>query len=42
MSSVSWQNCSTLFSLMEVEGLHRSQGIQQKLTGVHVLMPQEV
>lgn len=31
-----------LFSLMEVEGLHRSQGIQQKLTGVQVLIPQEV
>lgn len=30
-----------LFSIMEEEGLHRSQGIQQKLTGVQVLIPQE-
>lgn len=30
-----------LFSIMEEEGLHRSQVIQQKLTGVQVLIDQE-
>lgn len=30
-----------LFSVMEGESLHRLQGIQQKLIGIQVLMPQE-